>query len=203
MAQQRYQRGRITKWNDDRGFGFIQNPEGGSDVFLHISALTDRRVRPKDGDMILFQTVTDADGRVRAQHAFMEQAQSQSSNSSVEAYLWTILLVLLPLAGSVLMFWQGGNPIPLIVYPLMSIFTYALYVMDKLRAQQNRRRISEATLHLCELLGGWPGGFLAQQVWRHKSRKTSYQVVFWVIVIGHLLFWGAYLFLLWQQRSGA
>jgi len=37
-------------------------------------------------------------------------------------------------------------------------------------------------LHLAELLGGWPGAFLAQRRLRHKCSKVSYQFAFWCIV---------------------
>jgi uncharacterized membrane protein YsdA (DUF1294 family) len=45
--------------------------------------------------------------------------------------------------------------------------------------------VSEANLHLLELLGGWPGAFLAQRRLRHKCSKGSYQFVFWLIVLGY------------------
>jgi uncharacterized membrane protein YsdA (DUF1294 family) len=35
-------------------------------------------------------------------------------------------------------------------------------------------------LHLFGLIGGWPGALLAQNFLRHKSKKWSFQVVFWV-----------------------
>jgi uncharacterized membrane protein YsdA (DUF1294 family) len=47
--------------------------------------------------------------------------------------------------------------------------------------------VPEATLHLAELLGGWPGAFLAQRRFRHKTRKVSFQLVFAVIVLLHQL----------------
>ena len=31
-------KGKITKWNDDKGFGFIKPNAGGNQTFLHISA---------------------------------------------------------------------------------------------------------------------------------------------------------------------
>lgn len=31
--------GTLTRWNDDRGFGFITPIPAGQDVFVHISAL--------------------------------------------------------------------------------------------------------------------------------------------------------------------
>jgi uncharacterized membrane protein YsdA (DUF1294 family) len=39
------------------------------------------------------------------------------------------------------------------------------------------------------------GGFIAQKKLRHKSTKSSYQAVFWAIVILHLAFWVDWLFL--------
>jgi len=38
---------------------------------------------------------------------------------------------------------------------------------------------------LLEFLGGWPAAFLAQRVLRHKIRKISYQMIFWLIVVFH------------------
>lgn len=40
-------------------------------------------------------------------------------------------------------------------------------------------------LHLLELLGGWPGAFLAQRRLHHKCSKGSYQFVFWLIVLAY------------------
>ena len=76
-----------------------------------------------------------------------------------------------------------------IAYAVMSGITAALYVRDKRAAQQGGRRTPEATLHLAELLGGWPGAFLAQRLIRHKNAKASYQVVFWLIVAMHGVAW--------------
>lgn len=63
-----------------------------------------------------------------------------------------------------------------------SALAYWVYAVDKRRAEEGRWRIPEANLHLLELLGGWPGAFLAQQRLRHKCSKGSYQMMFWLIV---------------------
>lgn len=73
----------------------------------------------------------------------------------------------------------GGVPLA------MSLFTFLLYRSDKRRAEAGEWRIPESTLHAADLLGGWPGGFLGQRTFRHKTSKTSYQVEFWVIVLLH------------------
>lgn len=67
----------------------------------------------------------------------------------------------------------------------MSLFTFLSYRSDKRRAEAGEWRIPEATLHLAELAGGWPGAFLAQRSYRHKTAKLSFQVVFWLIVLLH------------------
>ncbi len=67
----------------------------------------------------------------------------------------------------------------------LSTLTYFLYFHDKHRANTGGWRVAENTLHLFELLGGWPGGFLAQRRFRHKCTKRSYQFMFWLIVALH------------------
>ena len=85
------------------------------------------------------------------------------------------------------------TPIPLIAYPTLSLLTFLAYARDKLRAIQGRWRVPEATLHLLEAAGGWPGAYVAQQTMRHKTVKTRYQAVFWAIVCAHAGFWGLWL----------
>ncbi len=58
-----------------------------------------------------------------------------------------------------------------------------MYAHDKARAQSSGWRAPENTLRLAGLLGGWSGSLLAQRRFRHKCCKTSYQFVFWTVVI--------------------
>lgn len=62
---------------------------------------------------------------------------------------------------------------------LASAVAFVAMWRDKRAAERNARRTPEATLHLIELAGGWPGSLVAQRLFRHKTRKLSYQVVFW------------------------
>ena len=75
------------------------------------------------------------------------------------------------------------------VYAAMSVIAFALYAADKRRAGRGEWRISEALLHLVELLGGWPGALMAQHLLRHKRRKRGYMVIFWLIVATHAAGW--------------
>ncbi len=65
-------KGKLTTWKDDRGFGFIKPDDGSKEVFLHISELKGASRRPKEGDTILYELKTEADGKVRASKASIE-----------------------------------------------------------------------------------------------------------------------------------
>lgn len=72
-------------------------------------------------------------------------------------------------------------PMPLgMAYLALSLLTFVIYAIDKSKAKRGVWRIPEKTLHLLSLVGGWPGALLAQQMLRHKSSKTSFQVMFWL-----------------------
>ncbi|MBB4011069.1 DUF1294 domain-containing protein [Niveibacterium umoris] len=77
-------------------------------------------------------------------------------------------------------------PTLITLYGLLSIVSAATYARDKRAAFRGARRTPEATLHLIDLAGGWPGGLLAQQLFRHKTRKVSFQIGFWLTVVTNL-----------------
>jgi uncharacterized membrane protein YsdA (DUF1294 family) len=66
------------------------------------------------------------------------------------------------------------------LYLVLSLITLLVYFLDKSAAKNKQWRISENTLHILALLGGWPGALLAQQLLRHKSKKVAFQRIFWL-----------------------
>jgi cold shock CspA family protein len=58
--------GTLTKWNDDRGFGFITPAKDTGDLFVHISAFPRDGVRPRLNELISFEVEAGPDGRQRA-----------------------------------------------------------------------------------------------------------------------------------------
>jgi uncharacterized membrane protein YsdA (DUF1294 family) len=72
-------------------------------------------------------------------------------------------------------------------FGVMSVATLAVYGVDKRRAKQEGDRISEKTLHILSLLGGWPGAIAGQKLFRHKTIKKSFRLVFWLTVLGNLI----------------
>jgi uncharacterized membrane protein YsdA (DUF1294 family) len=60
--------------------------------------------------------------------------------------------------------------------------TFGLYGWDKRAARNNAWRVAEGTLLLFALLGGSPAAFWASRRFRHKTKKASFRVRFWLIV---------------------
>ena len=176
-------RGRIADWKEDRGFGFIE-PESGDDrVFFHISGLVRGTARPSVGDLISFEMATMPDGKTRAVNVGPAGLAAVSSVlMSKRVYLSVVALLVFPV------WWWfvklGNFPALLFwVFAGMSSFVFILYGLDKWAAKREAQRTPEKTLQFCALLGGWPGALLAQQVFRHKSRKRSFQIIFWFTVV--------------------
>jgi uncharacterized membrane protein YsdA (DUF1294 family) len=113
----------------------------------------------------------------------MAQRPRASSSLTGSSFAYLSLLLVLPslalnrLASSI--DWRLLLGAPLAV----SVIVFLAYRSDKRRAESGAWRIPEATLHLLEFIGGWPGGFLGQRAFRHKTAKISYQIVFWAIVL--------------------
>jgi cold shock CspA family protein len=58
--------GTLTKWNDDRGFGFITPAKQDGDLFVHISAFPRDGTRPRLNELISFEIEAGPDGKRRA-----------------------------------------------------------------------------------------------------------------------------------------
>lgn len=81
---------------------------------------------------------------------------------------------------------------------LSSVTTFILYGWDKRQARLDGWRVPEKRLHLLELVGGWPGAILGQQLLRHKSSKESFLRVFMGILALHGLFVSGVLYLMFS-----
>lgn len=180
------QKGKITNWNAERGFGFIVPAEGGEPLFLHITAISDRRRTPLRGDIVTYELAPDDKKRPRAANVRWSvsvrpttQAMSASRSSPaprVVTWLFVLFVIAVTLAGRL--------PLAIIAaYAVISIVTFLLYRYDKDAAQHGRWRTKESSLLLLGLAGGWPGAVVAQRVLRHKTRKRSFQTAFWGTVV--------------------
>ncbi|PDV97802.1 DUF1294 domain-containing protein [Candidatus Chloroploca asiatica] len=177
----RRQRGVIRTWKAAQGYGFLAPEHGGEEVFVHITAVVAGRHRLGPGSVVVYDLGRDAQQRLRAVNVRVGPGLGTSLRLAILASSFFLLAV-------GVISWLGLLP-PWIVlaYVLLSGFTALVYRFDKIQATQGQRRVPEATLHLLDALGGWPGALIAQWALPHKTRKAAYQLTFWLLVGLHLL----------------
>lgn len=69
----------------------------------------------------------------------------------------------------------------------INAITVFLYWQDKrLSRQPGASRVPEGTLLLAAFIGGSPGAYAAMNAFRHKTKKTSFRMRFWLTVLVQL-----------------
>ena len=176
-------KGKITRWYDDKGYGFIKPADSGKQVFVHIRAFANRNRRPAINQEVTYALSSDKQGRPCAVKATLAgdrlPASRKSSTDSVlviAAVFFLGVVGVAALAGKV-------PPWVLGLYMAASLLTFIMYAIDKSAARKGHWRTQESTLHFMSLAGGWPGALIAQQKLRHKSRKKSFRSMFLVTVL--------------------
>jgi uncharacterized membrane protein YsdA (DUF1294 family)/cold shock CspA family protein len=172
--------GTITSWDLQKGYGYLES--GGKRHFLHIRDFAERRKTPEVGDVIHFALGADRKGRTCAAHAV-----HASDGGRVRPIHLGVVALLLVAPGFAAWRMAGQNGFWFVLggYAGVSGLTYLIYAYDKRSARADEWRQQESTMHFFELIGGWPGAFLAQRRLRHKCSKRRYQFVFWLIVALH------------------
>ena len=80
-------RGVLVRWNDEKGFGFIQPEKNAAqDVFIHISVLKKMARKPIVGDSILFQTEVQNDGKRKAVIASIEGVAVVAASATTRSH---------------------------------------------------------------------------------------------------------------------
>ncbi|MGO3126638.1 MAG: DUF1294 domain-containing protein [Luteimonas sp.] len=206
--------GRIERWEDARGFGFI-TPEapavdGPERLFFHVRDFDGSGARPDVGVRVRYTPERQADGRWRAVRVAAvgasplprtardtskrrdARASASASVGGMRGLLIAIAVWCVLLGSSVV---SGRLPLAaLAALAGLNALTAAAYALDKHAARRGRWRTPESHLHLLELLGGWPAAGLAQQVLRHKRAKPAYRRMFFAMVVLHLLALGLWTF---------
>lgn len=178
----RYQ-GKVTNWRDDKGFGFITPNGGEKQVFVHIKSFSNRQRRPVSNEIVTYELKTDVNGRLMAESVRFLSERMQSATTSECSNIIPILTAgfLVFVVGSV---FSGKLPFAvLVLYLAASVISFGAYAFDKSAARNDQWRTKENTLHFFALVGGWPGALAAQRLLRHKSKKQSFQFVFWITVV--------------------
>lgn len=190
------QRGVCVKFDVDRGFGFIRPAAAGGatdqDVFVHVRSIEGRKALRPGQPVSFYYTRTD-----KGPAAIKVKPGSVLATPFLRYLLIGIgsALVLLFALASVL-----DRPASLVLWLgfwiiALSIAAFGLYGYDKTQALNSGLRIPEAVLHLLSVLGGSPGAFVAMRLFRHKTSKPRFQIIFWLIVLVQLALLGWWFFL--------
>lgn len=185
------EKGSVVRWDDEKGFGYIEGTDSVEPVFMHISAVVQHGRRPQEGDVVTYRLAQDAKGRPRADSVRYADRQGRSASfragvsamPGVFGVLFVIVLVVLGI-------WQRVPWVIVLAYGVASLVTFAAYGLDKWFARRGSRRTPESTLLLLGLACGWPGALAAQRVFRHKTSKRSFLTSFWVTVAINVIIFG-------------
>lgn len=82
----------------------------------------------------------------------------------------------------------------------INVLTFGYYGYDKGRSRSQRSRIPEVLLHTLTAIGGSLGAFLGMHVFRHKTIKGKFRILFWCIVTLQTLLALLILKMLWLAR---
>jgi uncharacterized membrane protein YsdA (DUF1294 family)/cold shock CspA family protein len=188
--------GTLKSWNDERGLGLLAADQGGQDIVVQLDALVPIAAKPRVGQRFSFEVEPAVGGIKRAKNVAQAPRPSGSgpfrrqlrAGRRGEVGLQSLLVVpafaLVLLAAAV--FWRIDLWVAAL-YALASVITFVAYASDKTAAVEGHPRVSEFTLLMFGLVGGWPGALLAQQVLRHKTRKATFQTLFWLTVVVNVL----------------
>lgn len=68
-------------------------------------------------------------------------------------------------------------------FTTLSVVTFLVFGFDKWRATGSKRRVSEFSLALLGAIGGWPGGLIGMNVFRHKTAKFTFKLKYSLALI--------------------
>ncbi|MGE4561088.1 MAG: DUF1294 domain-containing protein [Desulfobulbus sp.] len=183
--------GTVVRWDEQKGFGFIEPDSGGRPIFFHINDYSRGYKRPVINLKVNFIQSTDQKGRSCAREVMPVKGHKNNGRELRQKFFSTGLFAFFSLVLFYL-FWSDRIPIEIVyLYALMSLLTFLMYAKDKYAAQNGKWRTSESSLHTLSLFGGWPGAKLAQSFLRHKSNKLPFLFTYWVTAIlnGVFLYW--------------
>jgi len=94
-----------------------------------------------------------------------------------------LILAALAICGTMGVIFKTMKPNIIHAYLIaVNIVTFLIYGFDKRQAVQSNIRVPELLLHLLALIGGSPAAAIAQIVFRHKTKKTRFRIIFFLII---------------------
>lgn len=168
--------GYIIHFKDEKGYGFIRSEAYEENVFVHITQVKNARELTQ-GQAVEFDIENTKKGLAAINVIAGKKQQSP--------YLFFgVISLFLALA----IFTYASQHLQMFIsyFIAINITTFSLYGYDKFISSGEKLRIPELILQSLALLGGSPAALIAQKFFRHKTIKGSFQIVYWIIVIGQI-----------------
>lgn len=179
-------KGILTTWNNDKGYGFITPIGETKEIFIHIS---EYQGHPLLNDQLSFTLSKDKSGRDCAINAIKFHKAKLTPTKKDTNTVGILSIFSITIFYLILFYFTKESSIQIYIIPyyiMISIFTFFIYSKDKDYAEAGSWRISEKTLHLLSILGGWSGALIAQDKLQHKSSKFSFKIVFFLTILLNL-----------------
>jgi len=166
--------GIIVKFDEKRGFGFIRSKTLPKDVFVHIQEVRDQQSLSV-GQTVQFETKETAKGLAAI-------SVIPGATQISPFLLYGVAAAVMMIGALIILFIMNWNII-IAYFVSVNLTTFLFYGYDKVIAGSSLLRVPELVLHSLSLCGGSPAGLIAQKLFRHKTIKGSFQLVYWAIVI--------------------
>ena len=165
--------GYIVNFNKEKGYGFIRSKEQEENIFIHISKVKNAKTL-EQGQEVTFDIKKTEQGLSAVNVIAGAKQQSPYLIFGILSFLFV----------AVVSVYLSQKTDFLLAYLIaINIATFLLYGYDKLISSGDRLRVPELNLQALALLGGSPLALVAQKFFRHKTIKSSFQLVYWVIVL--------------------
>lgn len=202
--------GTVVRWDREKAFGFIRCPQIPADVFFHLRDY--EGPPPSEGLRVMFEDIhvggkgpralsveparntivipppapppAPAGSELLPPKREASRSRSQWQKRRDERPLW----VGLGLIAFWLLLWLigiGMGRFPWVILTavvLLNLATFYMYWRDKQAAVSTLSRTPEDWLHALAVFGGWPGAWFAQQIFRHKTSKQPFRLIYWATV---------------------
>lgn len=97
--------------------------------------------------------------------------------------VWLIVWLILTTAIGVVSFFYFQISQLILFFAAVNLSAFCLFGWDKIAAGQKIDRVPELVLYFSVVCGGGVGALLGMNVFRHKTRKSSFQMIVALILI--------------------
>ena len=73
-----------------------------------------------------------------------------------------------------------------IYFAAINILGALINIIDKIKAQHGRWRISEKALWMCGILGGAPLSYITMKLIRHKTKHKSFMIIMPILTVADI-----------------